>query len=141
MQESIDMPVKITSTSTIFLLEEDDDTQRGLKRNLRQKGFRVMLAVDMEDALEWLSNCYIHADLVLVDIVGKSSEEALERGRALRFQAKYDAQTPLVVMAEKFSPELEGTDHNVAGNDWICYLEDSEQLHRLLRRLIVRKAA
>jgi DNA-binding response OmpR family regulator len=120
---------------TIFLLEEDDDAQRAFKANLRRYGFRVLVAVDMEDAFDWLSTGYIPADIVLVDAVGKTPEEALEVGRRLRDRAKYNGQTPLVVMAEKLVEGLEGTDVNVSGNDWVTYPEDGEQLSRLLVRL------
>ena len=39
-------------------------------------------------------------------------------------------------MPDKFYKELEGTDVNVSGNDWITYYEDGDQLHRLLERLL-----
>jgi hypothetical protein len=44
--------------------------------------------------------------------------------------------TPLVVMAEKYGKDVEGTNVNVGGNDWIFYLgEHLDQLRNLLRRL------
>lgn len=134
MNELTIMPVD--KRPTIFLLEEDDNTQRALKGNLRSLGFRVLVAVDIDDALDWLSTGYIPTDLMLVDLVRKSPEEALEVGRRLRQHARYDGQTPLVVMAEKFIQELEGTDVNVDGNDWITYLEEHDQLQNLLHRLL-----
>jgi DNA-binding response OmpR family regulator len=127
--------------ATILLLEEDDDAQRVLKAGFRKHGFRVLLAVSLEDALDWMSMNYIHADLVVVDLVRKSPEEALKIGRTLRERAKYDSQTPLVVMPEQFSEELQGTDDNVGGNDWVCYYADADQLHRLLERLSLKKVA
>ncbi len=140
MNEDTDPP--IDNRPTIFLLEEDDDTRPGLKTNLRKMGFRVLVAADMEDALDWLGTGYIHADLVLVDLVRKSPEEALQIGRKLRDYAKYDAHTPLVVMAEKYARELEGTDVNIRNNDWIFYLgEEQGQLNRLMKRLTLRKPA
>jgi len=39
-------------------------------------------------------------------------------------------------MPEKVAKEVEGTDKNVSANDWICYYEDSDQLQRLLVRLL-----
>ena len=126
---------------TIFLLEEDDDVQRPLKANLRKRGYRVLLAVDLEDAFDWLSTGHIPADLVLVDLVRKFPAEALEVGRKLRAHARYDGHTPLVVLAEKFGAELAGTDDNVGGNDWVAYMEDSDQLQRLLSRLTKKDSA
>ncbi len=37
---------------TIFLIEEDEETRRPLVSNLRGYGYRVIVAVDEEDALE-----------------------------------------------------------------------------------------
>ena len=119
---------------TIFLVEEDDDTRLILKHNLKTYGYRVLLALDEEDALERIGGVR-HADLLLVNLVGKTIDEVLQVGRRIREHAKYDGHTPLVVMAEKFGPDVEGTDVNVGGNDWVTYLEDPNQLRNLLGRL------
>ncbi|HEV2802567.1 MAG TPA: hypothetical protein VGW12_18995 [Pyrinomonadaceae bacterium] len=123
---------------TIFLVEEDDDARPSLTMNLRKQGYRVLVAAGLEDAHEWLSGqSTIHADLVLINLVGKTPEESVRLGRELREHARYDGHTALVVMPEKVPGELEGTDVNVSENDWICYYdEDSNQLHRLLSRLL-----
>jgi len=119
---------------TIFLVEEDDDTRPILKHNLKTYGYRVLLALDEEDALERIEGVR-HADLLLVNLVGRTTDEVLQIGRRIREHAKYDGLTPLVVMAEKFGADLEGTDVNVGGNDWVTYLEDPYQLRNLLGRL------
>ena len=123
---------------TIFLVEEDDDTRPLLRGNLERDGYRVLVSVDEKDALLRVGGGLVPADLVLLNLVGKSPEEALEVGRRIRSHAKYDGHTPLVVMAEKYGRDLEGTDANPAGNDWITYLEDHAQLRRLLDRLTRR---
>lgn len=121
----------------IFLIEEDDETRKSLVENLRSKGYRVIVAIDEEDALERVGGGQVHADMVLVNLVRKSVDELLRVGRKVREHAKYDGNTPLVVMPEKYSKEVEGTDMNVEGNDWIHYLgEDLNQLQNLLARLI-----
>ena len=125
---------------TIFLIEEDDDTRPILKHNLQTDGYRVLLALDEEDAYERVQGKGVYADLVLINLVGKSIEDALEIGRRIRAHAKYDGHTPLVVMAEKYGPDLEGTDVNVGGNDWITYPEDHEQLKNLLGHLLAKPA-
>ncbi len=127
------------TTATIFLVEEDDDTRPLLKKNLQRYGYRVIVALDEEDALERLDGGNIRADLVLLNLVGKSPEDVLLIGRRIREHAKYDGHTPLIVMAEKYGADLEGTDVNVGGNDWITYPEDAEQLEHLLARLIDKK--
>lgn len=120
--------------ATIFLVEEDDDTRPILRRNLRSYGYRVLLALDEEDALERIDGVS-QADLLLLNLVGKMPDEVLQIGRRLREHAKYDGHTPLVVMAERFGADVEGTDVNVGGNDWITYLEYPGQLKNLLHRL------
>jgi PleD family two-component response regulator len=123
--------------ATIFLIEEDDDTRPVLKENLQRDGYHVLVALDEEDALERVGGTEVHPDLVLVNLVGKSVEEALAVGRHVREHAKYDGHTPLVVMPEKYGKDVEGTDVNIGGNDWILYLgEEPDQLRNLLRRLM-----
>ena len=130
------MITKQANLQTIFLVEEDDETRPILRGNLQRYGYRVIVALDEEDALERVDGGHVQAGLVLVNLVGKSPEEALHVGRQIREHAKYDGHTPLVVLAEKYGKDLEGTNVNVGGNDWIAYLEDAEQLQNLLARLL-----
>ena len=116
-------------------MEEDDDTRPILKRNLQRYGYRVSIALDEEDAVDRANGDGLQADLILVDTVGVSLEDALCMGRRIREHAKRNGHTPLVVMAEKYGTDVEGTDVNVCGNDWITYLEDHGQLESLLARL------
>lgn len=126
----------IKERPTIFLVEEDDNVRPLLTTKLRQLGYRLLVTADLEDAFEWVSaEGMVHADLIVMNLVGKSPEESLRLGRRLRVHAKYDGITPLIVMAEKFPQELEGTNDNVDGNDWICYYGGSNQLEALLFRL------
>lgn len=121
---------------TIFLLEEDEETRRPLVNNLRSYGYRVIVSVDEEDALERIDGGGVEANLVLVNLVGKTAREVLSLGRRLREHARYDGHTPLVVMPEKYDKELEDKEVNVEGNDWIFYLgEEPDRLKNLLARL------
>ena len=121
---------------TIFLIEEDDETRGPLVSNLRRDGYRVVVAVDEEEALERIGGSVVPADLVLVNLVGKTAEEVMAVGRRVREHAKYDGHTPLVVMPEKYDKALEDTEVNVEGNDWVFYLgEEPDRLHHLLARL------
>lgn len=122
---------------TILVVEEDNGARPCLTKNLRHFGYRLLVAANVEDALEWVSgSAYIHADMLIIDLVGKLPEEALILGQHLRTQARYHGQTPLVVMPEKVGKDVEGSDENVGANDWICYYEDSDQLQRLVLRLL-----
>jgi DNA-binding response OmpR family regulator len=138
MSEETNMQKK--ARPTIFLIEEDDDARPSLTANLRKHGYRLLVAADLEDAHEWVSvEGTIHADLVLMNLVRKTPEEAVRLGRELRNHARYDGHTPLVVMPENVPRELEGQNVNVSGNDWICYYDDdSNQLHTLLARLLTK---
>ena len=119
---------------TIFLIEEDEETRGPLVSNLRGYGYRVIVAVDEEDALERVG--VVEADLVLVNLVGKTAEEVLGVGRRVCERARYDGHTPLVVMPEKYPKELEDTEANVGGSDWVFYLgEEPGRLRGLLARL------
>ncbi len=125
------------SSPTIFFVEEDNNARRSLTKSLRELGYRVLVSADLEDAFEWTSGTgHIHADLVLVNLLGKLPEEALTIGCRLREHSKYDGHTPLVVMPEKVPQDLLGTDEKVNDLEWICYYEDIEQLKRLLTRLL-----
>jgi DNA-binding response OmpR family regulator len=125
-----------TEKATIFFIESDDDTRRLLKQGLRASGYKVLVAEDVEDALERAEDGIAEADLILLGPLGKSTEEALEIGRRIRGHAKHNVDTPLVLMAEKYGRDVEGTDVNIEGNDWIFYLgEEPGQLRDMLTRL------
>ncbi|HEV7906461.1 MAG TPA: hypothetical protein VGO96_21665 [Pyrinomonadaceae bacterium] len=120
----------------ILLIEEDDETRPILRRNLQKDGYRVMLALDEADALDRLAgDGQVRADLILINLVGKTPAEVLQIGQRIREYGRYDSTTPLVVLAEKYGADVEGADVEVGSNDWITYPEDAEQLHRLLARL------
>jgi CheY-like chemotaxis protein len=121
---------------TIFLIEEDDETRRLLVRNLRDYGYRVVVALDEEDAIGRIGGG-VNADLILVNLVGKPVEYTLSVGRRVREHARSDGHTPLVVMPEVYGKEVEGKNVNVEGNDWIFYFgEETDQLKNLLQRLV-----
>jgi len=122
--------------ATIFCIEEDDETRPILKQNLQRYGYRVLIALDEEDARDRVGGGGVQADLILIDLVGKSPQDVLQAGQRVRAHAKYDGHIPLVALAEKYGADLEGTDVNVCGNDWITYLEEHEQLHNLLTHLL-----
>jgi CheY-like chemotaxis protein len=120
----------------IFLVEEDDDTRPLIKQNLERLGYQVILALDEEDAMQRVGGGQINVDLVLINLVGRTTDDVLEIGKRICKHAKFDGHTPLVIVAEKYGKDLEGTNVNVGENDWITYLEDPDQLQNLLARLL-----
>ena len=127
----------INSRRTILLVEEDHTVRRPLANRLRQFGYRVLVSADTEDAFEWTSGLgCIHADLILVNLVGKLPEEALHIGRRLLDHSRFDGKTPIVVMPESIPTSLAGKDERVTDTEWICYYEDQDQLERLVASLL-----
>jgi DNA-binding response OmpR family regulator len=122
---------------TILLIEEDDDARPIIRDNLRREGYDVLLAVDEASALEWLGAGRARADLILVNLVGKTTVEAFAAARRVKQQTALDGSTPVVVIAEKYGDGLEGTDVREGEGEWVTYMEDSTQLHELLARLTV----
>ena len=140
MREVTNLPEQ--TRPTILLVEEDDDARPLLTKNLRELGYRLLVAAGPEDAREWVNgNGHVHADLVLINLVRRTPAEVVGVGRELREHAGYDGHTPLVVVAEEFPAEYAGTDENVGGNDWICYYAEAEQLRALLKRLTSKSSA
>jgi CheY-like chemotaxis protein len=126
---------------TIFLIEEDDDTRPLMKQNLERLGYQVLLALDEEDAMQRAGGGLVGVDLVLINLIGKTTDEVLEIGKRICQHARFDGHTPLVIMAEKYGKDVEGTNVNVGENDWITYLEDPDQLQNLLARLLPRQSS
>jgi CheY-like chemotaxis protein len=123
---------------TIFLIEEDDDTRPLLRESLEREGYRVLLAVDEKDAMDRVGGGLIDVDLVLINLVDKTADEVVEIGKRICEHGKFDGHTPLVIVAEQYGKDVEGTNVNVGDNDWITYLEDPDQLQHLLARLLPR---
>ena len=124
------------SRPTIFFVEEDNHARPALTKRLRECGYCVLVAADLQDAFEWTNGSdYIHADLLLINLLGKLPEEALTVARRLREYSKYDGHTPIVVMPDQVPENLQGTDEKVNELEWVCYYEDINQLTRLLARI------
>jgi len=87
-----------------------------------------------KDALEGVRG--VGADLLPVNLVGKTAEEVLKVGRLIRQHSRYNGRTSLVVMPEKYDKEFEDTEVNVGGREWVFYLgEEPDRLRDLLARL------
>lgn len=120
---------------TILYVEDDDDTRPGIKRLLISRGYRVVIAGNEEEALERAEDGRIHADLLLIGL-GLPPADVLAAGHRIRHAALTDDQTPLVVMAFKYSSEMEGQNVHAGHHDWVTYLGNAEQLELLIDRLL-----
>ena len=131
MKDSVERKAKI------FLVEEDDDTRPLLKEMLQKSGYQLTVALDEQDALERLrGGGGDGADLILVNMIGVTTDEALAAARRVRGEAKPDDGAPIVVMAESYGEALEGKDVQVGAREYVTYPEDFRQLENLLARLL-----
>ena len=120
---------------TILMFELDDDTRLLLKQNLYNWGYRVLVAIEEEDAIAMARGGRDHPDLILLNQVKLPIDEFLDMGRRIREGAELLSSTPIVVMAERYGEDMEGKDIKVGENEYVTYLEDGEQLMNLLYRL------
>ncbi len=119
--------------TSVFLIEEDNDSRLLWRETLKDFGCKVSLAIDEEDALDRAGGGCLKADLVLINLLEKSPNEVLEIGRNICRVGNINA--PIVVVAQKYGEDLEGTNARFGENEYVTYLEDGEQLFDLIDRL------
>lgn len=119
----------------ILLLEPDDETRPLLKHNLNSKGYRPLVVLDEEDAIDRIRGRGEHPNLILINQNNLSIEECLKIGRHICQSTDLPKQTPIVIIAEHYGTDLEGKDIQVGEREYVTYLEDGQQLMNLLCRL------
>jgi CheY-like chemotaxis protein len=124
---------------TILLVEYDDETRPLLKHNLRSFGYRVIVALDEEDAHERMRGGRDRPDVILLNQFKQSINEFINMGQRIRQSAGFPSCTPIVVMAERYGADLEGKDVLVGESEYVIYLEDAQQLMNLLHRLCYQR--
>jgi DNA-binding response OmpR family regulator len=117
------------------MLELDDDTRPLLKQNLRNWGYRVIEALQEEDAIALARGVRDLPKLILLNQVKLSIDEFLNMGRRICQGAELPRSTPIVVMAERYGEDMEGKNVKVGESEYVTYLEDGEQLMNLLHCL------
>lgn len=120
---------------TILMIELDDDTRPLLKHNLRRRGYRVIEALEEEDAIALARGVRDRPGLILINQVMLTIDEFMNMGRHICQGAELPSSTPIVVMAERYGEDMEGKDVKVGESEYVTYLEDGEQLMNLLHRL------
>ena len=124
---------------TILLLEEDDKARRPLVSNLRSQSYRVLVAVDMENALAWIENLTEKPDIFLINQVDSSLEKYLKTIRGIYQQTMLSSDTITIIVADRYPERLRGSEKIIDGNILIIFLEDAEQLFNLLYRLCFKQ--
>lgn len=120
---------------TILMFELDDDTRPLLKHNLCNRGYRVIEALEEEDAIALARGVRVRPKLILLNQVTLTIDEFCNMGRRIRQGAELPSSTPIVVMAERYGEDMEGKNVKVGESEYVTYLEDGEQLINLLHRL------
>ena len=121
--------------STILLLEEDDDARGLLVENLSRENYRVLVAVNQENAIDLIKNLVQTPDIFLVNQV-YSLEEYLTIIRDIYQHNILSSDTPTVLIADQYSDYLTATEKQIDDNIFIVYLENAQQLLDLLDRLL-----
>ncbi len=129
------MSEKQNRSPTILLLEQDDETRPLLMYNLRSQGFRAIVVLEEEDAIERMSGKNACPDVILLNQVKLSIDEFINMGRRIQRAAGELCCPPIVVMAERFGVDMEGLDVLVGESEYVTYPEDAQQLMNLLHRL------
>lgn len=120
---------------TILLLEPDNETRRLLVENLRDRGYQVFVVIDEQNAIEWLDrDREKHPDLILINQFNVSLEECLATIAHIYRQTGLSQQIPTAIIAERYQPDLEGTEEKFDDNIYVIYLENAQQLFDLLDR-------
>ena len=124
-----------TKAPCIFVLEPDDDVRPALKHNLQHWGYNVVMAIDEEDVSQRIQAGQNHFDLILLNQSNRSLDQMLAIGQQIRRSTERDSQTPIVIMAERYGADLEGQDMQMGDQAYVTYLEDGEQLKRILQQV------
>ena len=120
---------------TILGLEPDDETRPLLKHNLISKGYRAIVVLDAEDAIDRIRGRSEYPDLLLINQMNLSIEECVKLGLYICQSTDLPKHTPIVIIADNYGTDLEGQDIQVGEREYVTYLEDGEQLMNLICRL------
>ncbi|MBD1939690.1 hypothetical protein [Microcoleus sp. FACHB-68] len=120
---------------TILVLEPDDETRPLLKHNLISKGYRTIVVLDAQDAIDRIRGRSEPPDLLLINQMDLSIEECVNLGLYICQSTDIPKDTPIVIIAEHYGTDLEGQDIQIGEREYVTYLEDGQQLMNLLCRL------
>jgi CheY-like chemotaxis protein len=119
---------------TIFLIEEDNLVRPLLKETLNERGYKVIVSVDEEDAFQRTNDGLLKADLILIDLLNKSAKDVLSVGQQLRQES--NPNIPIVGIATKYDADMKGGILRADEKSYIVYLsEDANEFFDLLADL------
>lgn len=127
--------LKLEKQPTILLIEMDDETRPLLEYNLNRHGYSVIVTLDQDDAIERVKDGRAPVDLILLNQVDYSIETFVKMGQHIRQTAGLAPLTPIIVIADRYSADAEGTDVEIHKNEFVTYPRDALQLLALLDRL------
>lgn len=129
------MSEKQETLPTILVIEQDDEIRPIWMHNLCNNGYRVIMVLNEEDAIERMRDGRERPDLILINQVKLPIDEFINMGRRIRESARLASRTPIVVIVEQYGVDMEGKDIKVGESEYATYLEDGQQLMNLLHRL------
>src|SRR5215210_4720941 len=100
------MGEKNNRQATILYIEDDDDTRPLMKRNLVRDGYRVLVEISEEDALERATDGRVDADLILIDL-GWPPSNVMAAAHRIRRVALTRMDVPIIVIAYKYGTDME----------------------------------
>jgi len=120
----------------VLVVESDDAVRPPLVHHVQRWGYRAIVTLDVQDAIERVRAGALKIDIILINQVGQSLNQLLASGRSIRQQSADSSINAFpVVLAEVYGEELEGQDVQIDAYNYITDLEHSEQLMKLLYRL------
>lgn len=122
------------ATSTILVVEDDEDEQVALRQLLERFDYVVHVASSGEEALSAYALAPFAA--ILMDI-GLSGMDGFECTRALRqLDAKGNLNTPIIALTGRSQPEDRARCVKAGMDDYLSKPVDPEQLRRVLLRWV-----
>lgn len=124
----------LQTSPTILLVEPDDQVRPTLKQSLQRWGYRVIVALDNEDAVERVKPDGMQIDAILINQLEHTIEQLIDIGQFIR-QTSKSTHSCIVILADRYGSDLEGHDVQLGEREYVTYLEDGQQLKDLLYRL------
>ena len=91
---------------TILLLEEDNDARNALVENLTSQNYCILIAVNKQNAIDWIQNLVKAPDVFLVNQIKIPLEEYIVMIQDLYSQTLLLPSMPTIILADWYSDDL-----------------------------------